>query len=368
MIRIPLTAALIALSAASAGAQETTPPTTPPATVPQPAVPPAAAPPTEEEAVLTDETVLTAGQHRSMQFLAKDLDSLWEAMTPEMQQALGSIEAFHEFRNQLEANFGEEVGPVSEETVATQGIDIYTRRAPWSKSSAPLLMQWTFDQEGHISGFFVRESPQVADSNFMEYQTKAALRLPFGGNWFVYWGGRELAQNYHAADKGQRFAYDFLVQRDGQNHSGDASKLENYYCWRRPIRAPADATVAVVVDGLPDQPPGTRDRANIAGNHIVLDLGNSEFAFLAHLKQGSVRVKEGDRVTSGQQIGECGNSGNTTEPHLHFHLQNTPKLGEGEGLPAFFQNYIDNGESVDRGEPVKGETISPKPLPPPVPN
>jgi hypothetical protein len=364
MIRIPVAAALIFLCAIPAGAQETTPPTAPPTTVPPVAAPQTVAP-AAEEAILTDETVLAAGQHRSMQFLARDLESLWGAMTPEMQEGLGSIEAFRDFRNELDAAFGEEVGPVSEETINTQGIDIYVRRAPWSKSSAPLLMQWTFDQEGRISGFFVRESPQVADSSFMEYETKASLRLPFGGDWFVFWGGREFEQNYHAADKGQRFAYDFLVQRDGKSYSGDPSRPENYYCWGRPVRAPADGTVAAVVDGLPDQAIRMTDRANPAGNHVVLDLGNSEFAFLAHMRQGSIRVKQGDKVTGGQQIGECGNSGNTSEPHLHFHLQNTPTLGEGEGLPAFFRNYVDNGEPVERGEPIKGDTVAPQPAPAP---
>ena len=60
----------------------------------------------------------------------------------------------------------------------------------------------------------------------------------------MFWGGRTIEQNYHAADKAQRFAYDFLIRRDGASHIGDPSKLENYLCWDRPILAPAEAIVA----------------------------------------------------------------------------------------------------------------------------
>ena len=70
-------------------------------------------------------------------------------------------------------------------------------------------------------------------------------------------------------------------------------------------------------------------------------------------------VAEGERVEAGQEIGRCGNSGNTSEPHLHFHLQTTPVLGEGEGLPAFFNAYMADGETVERGEPVRGQTVEP---------
>jgi murein DD-endopeptidase MepM/ murein hydrolase activator NlpD len=70
-------------------------------------------------------------------------------------------------------------------------------------------------------------------------------------------------------------------------------------------------------------------------------------------------VKAGQRVVAGQELGRCGNSGNTSEPHLHFHLQDAPEFGQGNGLPAFFEHYIADGEAVERGEPVRGQTIAP---------
>jgi len=115
--------------------------------------------------------------------------------------------------------------------------------------------------------------------------------------------------------------------------------------------------VASLVSDLPDQEIGRSDLRNPAGNHVVLDLGNDEYAFLAHMQQDSIEVAAGDQVAAGQMIGRCGNSGNTTEPHLHFHMQTTPNLADGEGLPAFFEDYRADGNTVMRGQPLRGETV-----------
>src|SRR3546814_1333444 len=91
----------------------------------------------------------------------------------------------------------------------------------------------------------------------------------------------------------------------------------------------------------------------------MLDLGHGEYAMLAHLRRGSVAVEAGQQVAAGDELGRCGNSGNTSEPHLHLHLQDAPKFGEGNGLPVFFEHYTANGHAVERGEPVKGQTVAP---------
>jgi hypothetical protein len=95
------------------------------------------------------------------------------------------------------------------------------------------------------------------------------------------------------------------------------------------------------------------------GNHIILDHGNGEHSFLAHLRKGSVRIAVGDTVAAGIVVGECGNSGNSSEPRLRDHLQTTPVFGRGEGLPAQFRGYVADGEPVERGEPVPGQRIRP---------
>ena len=123
--------------------------------------------------------------------------------------------------------------------------------------------------------------------------------------------------------------------------------------------SPGSGTVVTVISNLPDNPPGVMDPTNPPGNFVVLDLGHKEYALLAHMQEGSVVVAEGDEVRPGQRIGLCGNSGNTSEPHLHFHLQDSRRFGKGDGKPVFFSTYLSNGKPVARGEPVRGEIISP---------
>jgi murein DD-endopeptidase MepM/ murein hydrolase activator NlpD len=77
----------------------------------------------------------------------------------------------------------------------------------------------------------------------------------------------------------------------------------------------------------------------ILGNHVVLDLGGGVYAALAHLRRGSVRVRPGDRVAAGQKLAACGNSGNSTEPHLHFQLMDHPSVLLAAGPPVAFDHY-----------------------------
>lgn len=307
-----------------------------------------------------DEAVIAAGRGHTERFHDGRLDELWEMMTQEMRDALGSQAALADLHEALDGQFGPEEAVLSETVETQDGYRIYLRTAQHEADPTPLVTQWVLDQEDRIAGFFVRPAQEPAESRFLDYETKAGLRLPFEGDWYVFWGGREPEANYHVVDAGQRFASDFLVIRDGSSHAGDGASLEDYHCWDQPILAPAAGTVVATVDGLPDLAIGEMDPQNPAGNHIVIDLGNDEYAFLAHLREGSVTVGEGNQIESGQEIGRCGNSGNTSEPHLHFHLQNTPVLGEGEGLPAFFNAYLADGEAVERGEPVRGQVVEPQ--------
>lgn len=302
---------------------------------------------------------MAEGRELSRLFLAGDTAAVWARMGAPMRQGLGSAGALAQFRSQLTRDLGEEQSLLDEQATEQSGLRIYQRVTRWSKAPMPIVMQWVVDGEGKVQGFFVRPKPEAAPSPHLDYQTKAHLRLPFNGAWYVFWGGRTLEQNYHAAVRGQRFAYDLVKRVDGSTHRGDGKALVDYYCWNQPILAPADATVLEAIDGLPDQAIGTRNTEQVTGNHVILDLGQGEYALLAHLQHGSVAVKAGQHVARGQALGRCGNSGNTSEPHLHFHLQDAPEFGEGDGLPVLFEDYSAEGKPVARGEPVQGQTIAP---------
>lgn len=307
----------------------------------------------------SNDSAMRSGRELSKLFLHDDIDAVWARMTPQMQSALGGAPALAGFRAKLAHDLGEEQEVIDESIAVDSGMHVYERTSRWSKLPAPVVMQWALDDAGRVLGFMVKPKPQAAPSPHMDYQTKARLQLPFEGAWYVFWGGHDIEQNYHAASPGQRFAYDLVKRVDGSTHRDDGSALEDYYCWNEKILAPAAGTVLEAVDGLPDQAIGTRNAKAVAGNHVMLDLGGGEYAMLAHLRNGSVTVEAEQQVAAGDELGRCGNSGNTSEPHLHFHLQDAPRFGEGNGLPVFFEHYTADGKTVERGEPVRGQTIAP---------
>jgi murein DD-endopeptidase MepM/ murein hydrolase activator NlpD len=125
--------------------------------------------------------------------------------------------------------------------------------------------------------------------------------------------------------------------------AGDIAKPESYPYFGADIHAVADGPVVAVVDGLPEQVAGKNPTGlpldQYGGNHIVEDIGGGNYAFYAHLKTGSVNVKPGDQLKTGQVIAALGNSGNTSAPHLHFHVMSTPDPLRSDGLPFVFSSF-----------------------------
>jgi murein DD-endopeptidase len=138
----------------------------------------------------------------------------------------------------------------------------------------------------------------------------------------------------------QRFAIDWVrINPNGQTFTGDQKDNRSYRAYGAEALAVGDSVVAATKDGIPENVPGLTSRAvpitldTVGGNYVVLDLGGGRYAFYAHLQPGSLRVNSGDRVKRGQVIGLVGNSGNSTEPHLHFHVSDGVSPLGSEGLP-----------------------------------
>ena len=309
-----------------------------------------------------DSAGIARGRQYTQWVLEGRADTLWALFTPQMRTAIPSVQAMTAMQQQIQGQLGAETEVLTERMMnpsPAPGLDVYVRTSRFAGAPVVLQLVLATDSAGMIHGLTLRpqQAAAAAPSPFLEYQTKTPLRLPFDGEWYVFWGGRTVEQNYHAAHASQRFAYDLVIRRDGRSHTGDGTRLEQYHCWGQPILAPGAGTVVTAVDSLADQQPGRMDARNVAGNHVIVDHGNGEFSMLAHLRRGSVGVRAGDRVAQGQKLGECGNSGNTSEPHLHYHLQNGPVFGQAEALPAQFSGYLADGQPVARGEPVKGQAI-----------
>lgn len=145
---------------------------------------------------------------------------------------------------------------------------------------------------------------------------------------------------------GQRYAIDWVkVGKDFKTFHGDPKDNRSYLCFGVDALAVGDGVVVEVKDGIPENVPDATPVVpitleTVAGNHIDLDLGGGVFAMYAHLQPGSLKVKLGDRVKRGQVLGLVGNTGNSTEPHLHFQLMDRNSPLASEGLPYALSEYM----------------------------
>jgi hypothetical protein len=203
--------------------------------------------------------------------------------------------------------------------------------------------------------------PHLPDIPTVEkHQTE--LSLPIKGKWLVVWGGDTKELNQHHDAPNQQFAFDLLgVDESGKTRKGNSQTNEDYFAFGREILSPADGIVTDVITGVRDNVPGSMNPYSASGNAVFIQHRENEVSVLAHLKLDSVKVKVGDKVTRGQVIGLCGNSGNSSEPHLHYHLQNTPIIQDGTGIKCLFQKVTiikDGQEQVKTNySPVKGNII-----------
>jgi hypothetical protein len=162
-----------------------------------------------------------------------------------------------------------------------------------------------------------------------------ALEMQFplrNGSFLIAHGGSETAANIHGYDKAQRYALDIMqLNAFGTRASGLFPKeLQRYKIFGAEVVSPCDGTVIKTADGLPDNTPGVRDGKRKEGNHVIVRCGDAN-VLLAHLRRGSVTAKPNTNVTAGTVLGRVGNSGNTTEPHLHIHAERA-----GIGVPVRF--------------------------------
>jgi hypothetical protein len=183
------------------------------------------------------------------------------------------------------------------------------------------------------------------------YKCKGDYILPFTGKWTVLGGGVDRKISHSWIPVNQRYAYDFIVIDDeGKRLDGDGNLVQSFFCHGQDIVAPADGVVVALSNKHKDSrvANGSKvfcDAWDLRGNYITIKHHDREYSFTAHILQDSFTVKVGDEVKQGQVIAKCGNSGNTTEPHIHFQLQTGKSFLFSAGLPIEFSN-IKAEESV----------------------
>ncbi len=193
------------------------------------------------------------------------------------------------------------------------------------------VLKFRVDNRAKLFTFFWQQNaPEKNLYNFINYfdrfgnESPVPIRLPFFGEWTVTQGHNGA---YTHKDE-WRHAWDFeITDEQGKTFTREGDVHEDYYCFGKSVTAPADGVVEEVVDDVDDNPVGERNLEQNWGNTIVIKHADYLYSKLSHLKKGSIKVKPGDRLKTGDVLAQCGNSGNSPYPHLHIQLQATPYIG-----------------------------------------
>jgi len=182
-----------------------------------------------------------------------------------------------------------------------------------------------------------------------------ALELSFplrGGTYYVAQGGNNRVINLHVVSPSQHFGLDILKLNafGGRARGLYPGDPKRYAIFGTEVLSPCDGVVAVAEDGHVDLSPPERDPDHRAGNFVAIESDGATI-YLAHLMKGSVAVKAGERVSKGQVLGRVGNSGNTTEPHLHIHAEEGAYPGHFSGKRGIPMRF--NGRFLVRNDCVK---------------
>lgn len=183
------------------------------------------------------------------------------------------------------------------------------------------------------------------------------IGVPVAGQWQVTSAGRSTLVNAHRTLRVQRDAVDLVRFVDGRTFRGEGSRLTDFAIFGEPVLAVADGRVTAAVDGHPDLPVGGHTARDMAGNHVILDIGDGHFVLYGHLREGSLRVAVGDQVRRGQVVGEVGDSGNSDQPHLHLQVQNMPTFDVEDATIRTYPMIVDGATVAD---PRRGDTVQPR--------
>jgi urea transporter/murein DD-endopeptidase MepM/ murein hydrolase activator NlpD len=184
------------------------------------------------------------------------------------------------------------------------------------------------------------------------------IQLPFWGEWMINQG-----HNGKYTHKGEwSSAYDFiLLDEEMKSYNSDGLRCEDYYCYNKPVLAPADGFVEEIIDQVEDNEIGTMDTRNNWGNTITIRHLPGLYTQLSHLRKGTFKVGKGDQVKCGDVLANCGNSGRSSHPHLHFQVQTSPKPGS-KTIDYPFSYYLKaqfNSLSIASFDnPAEGDTVS----------
>jgi len=203
-----------------------------------------------------------------------------------------------------------------------------------------------------------------------EFDNAVSVEFPLRGEWMVPHppGTKIPSHGKYGDQQRQTYAFDFLQVNWAKKgmHFYDANKLryslfgvplEKCFCWGQNVYAPCDGKIVECQDGLNERKivhfvsdmlvvlknaffiDIKKGLHPVTGNYIIMECKNNVYAFFAHLKKDSIKVSIGDDIKKGEILGQVGHAGNSTAPHLHFHLMDSRNLLEAKGIPCVFEKY-----------------------------
>ncbi len=278
-----------------------------------------------------------------------DYSGIFALFDVEMKKALPKEQTSRFFAQNIHVP----MGAITKMEYSRSDAGAYYYRTYFEKAIADMVI--SLNPQNQINGLRIQPltNPNVP---ILERNT-TKMSLPFREEWFVYWGGTQGEQNDHVAEISQQYAYDLLMVENGSSHRGAGTKNEEYLVFGKEVIAPCDGRVVQVISGVEDNIPGKTNPEQLTGNTVVLKTDAEEFVLFAHLKNGSITVEEGQDVRRGVVLGQCGNSGNSTEPHLHLSLQNQIDMDGAIGAKLYFDRLLVNGEPRQDHLPVKEDFI-----------
>lgn len=276
-------------------------------------------------------------------FLNKEFQRIYEATSKDFQN-LVTHEQFTELGTQF--NEGVTCYEVAYQTVV-QGLT----NMMWVDDIKSRVIVISVDHDNIIQSLYLKPYEIFPESD--QKWSKNKYRMPITEEWFVVWGGANEFLNYHYPYQQQRYAYDLIIVNEDQSYKDTNLLNENYYAFGAEVVAPYNGKIVSIVDGIKDNLPGEMNEQHPAGNYIVIAHPNNEFSMIAHFKMNSIVVKPGDQVKEGQLLGHCGNSGNSSEAHIHFQVMDGAAFNKANSIRMKFQNGI---------EPIQGDVVQPLPF------
>lgn len=277
-------------------------------------------------------------QNFGMFFLQERFDEIYNQCHATFQEMV-SNEQFNELAKSFNANV-QNYELFNESTIA------HYHQYVWLDDRQEKAIQVTMDSSNIIHSLLIK--PYVVFPESDKKYSQNTYIMPIKEEWFVFWGGVNEFVNYHYAYEGQRYAYDLVIMKNDATFKDSPSVNENYYAFNKEVTAPADGKVIKVVNHLEDNVPGEMYEMEPAGNVIIIEHNNHEYSMVAHLKKNSCLVQQGDTVKQGDVIALCGNSGNSSEAHIHFQVMNAPDFLNCQSLRIRFADGL---------EPIQGDVV-----------